>query len=89
MTTPMPDDRTERTRTLLIAGIIVLALAVLGMGAWAVLRPKPNSSGKRAGLREIAIHDIANGKIVRERFYYDPSFMQAAQPEAPAAQPTA
>ena len=48
-----------------------------------------NSTGKRADLREIAIHEVANGKIVRERFYYDPSFMQAAQPQALAVQPPA
>lgn len=30
------------------------------------------SSGRRKLLREVAIHEIRNGKIVRERYYYDP-----------------
>ena len=34
------------------------------------------ASGRTADLREIAVHEIANGKIVRERFYYDPSVLQ-------------
>ena len=37
----------------------------------AQLTMRPN--GKRILLREIAIHEIRNGKIVRERFYYDPA----------------
>jgi ketosteroid isomerase-like protein len=31
------------------------------------------ATGKRAALREVAIHEVQNGKIVRERFYYDRS----------------
>lgn len=44
MTTPIPDDTTQRTRTLLISGIVVLALVVLGLTGWAVFRPKPKPS---------------------------------------------
>jgi ketosteroid isomerase-like protein len=33
-------------------------------------------SGKQVKLEEVAVHEIENGKIVRERFYYDPSVMQ-------------
>lgn len=33
-------------------------------------------SGKQVLLEEVAVHEIENGKIVRERFYYDPSLMQ-------------
>jgi ketosteroid isomerase-like protein len=32
--------------------------------------------GKRVILREVAIHEIRAGKIVRERFYYDPSILR-------------
>jgi ketosteroid isomerase-like protein len=34
------------------------------------------ATGKQADLNEVAIHEIANGKIVRERFYYDRSALQ-------------
>ena len=47
MTTPLPDDRTERTRTLLIVGIVVLALVVVGLTAWAIFRPKSKPSAPR------------------------------------------
>lgn len=33
-------------------------------------------SGKQVQLEEVAIHEIEDGKIVRERYYYDPSLMQ-------------
>ncbi|MEO8602399.1 MAG: nuclear transport factor 2 family protein [bacterium] len=33
------------------------------------------ASGRVAELREIAVHEIENGKIVRERFYYDPALL--------------
>lgn len=33
-------------------------------------------SGKQIELREIAVHEIEDGKIVRERYYYDPSVFQ-------------
>jgi len=35
------------------------------------LRP----GNRKALLREIAVHEVRNGKIVRERFYYDPSIL--------------
>ncbi|MBI3786180.1 MAG: nuclear transport factor 2 family protein [Deltaproteobacteria bacterium] len=53
-----------------------------------------NATGKTIDLHEVAIHDVENGKIVRERFYYDPGVMQAAMMPAPtpvtttAANPT-
>jgi ketosteroid isomerase-like protein len=34
------------------------------------------ASGRVAELNEVAVHEIANGKIVRERFYYDPAVLQ-------------
>jgi ketosteroid isomerase-like protein len=34
------------------------------------------ATGRRAELNEIAVHEIQNGKIVRERFYYDRSALQ-------------
>lgn len=34
------------------------------------------STGKQAPFDEIAIHEVENGKIVRERFYYDRSALQ-------------
>ena len=36
-----------------------------------VLRP----GNRKALFREIAVHEVRNGKIVRERFYYDPSIL--------------
>jgi ketosteroid isomerase-like protein len=33
-------------------------------------------SGKTVTLEEVAVHEIENGKIARERFYYDPSVLQ-------------
>ncbi len=34
------------------------------------------ATGKTVDLREVAIHEIENGKIARERFYYDPTVLQ-------------
>lgn len=34
------------------------------------------ASGKVVTMREVAIHEVQNGKIVRERFYYDPAVLQ-------------
>ncbi len=34
-------------------------------------------SGRRAELDEVAVHEIRNGKIVKERFFYDPSVLQS------------
>lgn len=34
------------------------------------------ATGKQAALNEVAIHEVENGKIVRERFYYDRSALQ-------------
>lgn len=33
-------------------------------------------SGKHVELREVAIHEVENGKIKRERYYYDPAALQ-------------
>jgi Tol biopolymer transport system component len=46
MTSPIPDD-TLRTRVALIAAISVLGIAILAMGAWAVLRPHPKAAAPR------------------------------------------
>jgi ketosteroid isomerase-like protein len=34
------------------------------------------ASGRVAEFLEVAVHEIENGKIVRERFYYDPAVLQ-------------
>jgi len=34
------------------------------------------ATGKQVDLNEVAIHETESGKIVRERFYYDPSVLQ-------------
>ena len=34
------------------------------------------ASGRVAEMNEVAVHEIAGGKIVKERFYYDPSVLQ-------------
>lgn len=34
------------------------------------------ASGRVVDLNETAVHEIAGGKIVKERFYYDPSVLQ-------------
>jgi ketosteroid isomerase-like protein len=34
------------------------------------------ASGKQATLNEVAIHEVAGGKIMRERFYYDRTALQ-------------
>jgi ketosteroid isomerase-like protein len=34
------------------------------------------ANGRVAELNEIAVHEIDGGRIVRERFYYDPSLLQ-------------
>jgi len=33
------------------------------------------ASGRIVELREVAVHEIENGKIVRERFFYDPAVL--------------
>ena len=37
-----------------------------------------NATGKAATLREIAVHEIKDGKIQRERYYYDPAALQSS-----------
>lgn len=34
------------------------------------------ASGRLVDFNEVAVHEIAGGKIVKERFYYDPSVLQ-------------
>lgn len=34
------------------------------------------ASGRVAEMNEVAVHEIADGKIVRERYYYDPTALQ-------------
>jgi ketosteroid isomerase-like protein len=33
------------------------------------------ASGRLVEMREVAVHEIEHGKIVRERFYYDPALL--------------
>jgi ketosteroid isomerase-like protein len=40
---------------------------------WEARLPPERPGSPRIPLREIAIHEVRNGKIVRERFYYDAS----------------
>lgn len=35
------------------------------------------ATGRMVNFNEVAVHEIANGKIQRERFYYDPSVLQS------------
>ena len=35
-----------------------------------------SANGKVVDLIEVAIHEIENGKIARERFYYNPAVLQ-------------
>lgn len=35
------------------------------------------ADGRTVDMKEIAIHEVRDGKIVRERFYYDPSVLQS------------
>lgn len=34
------------------------------------------ASGRITEMKEVAVHEIENGRIVRERFYYDPAVLQ-------------
>lgn len=48
--------------------------------------------GRSLTLQETAIHELRGGKIVRERYYYDPSVIgppaeEAAEPPAPTPEP--
>ena len=61
----MVSNQTWHARNLWVDGQTVLI-------EWeAQLTMRPN--GKKLLLKEVAIHEIRNGKIVRERFYYDPA----------------
>jgi histone H1/5 len=42
------------------------------------------ATGKTVDFNEVAIHEVENGKIARERYYYDSAIMQNAGPQ-PAA----
>jgi ketosteroid isomerase-like protein len=47
-------------------------------------------AGHEADMHEIAVHEVQNGKIVRERFFYDRAALQPPQPASqPSAQPPA
>ena len=46
MTSPIPDDRMP-TRVALIIAIIVVAVGIVAMGAWAVFRPHPKAVAQR------------------------------------------
>ena len=48
--------------------------------------------GPTVNLREVAVHEIRGGKIVRERYFYNPASLappQAAEPPAPPSPPPA
>ena len=45
---------------------------VIEWEAQLTLRP----GSRKVLLREIAVHEVREGKIVRERFYYDPSLLR-------------
>lgn len=42
------------------------------------------ATGNTVNMREVAIHQVENGKIVAERFYYDRAAFQAAPADAPS-----
>lgn len=44
------------------------------------------NSGKVVPLNEVAVHEVKGGKIVAERYYYDPSALQPSEPAAPQPQ---
>ena len=46
-------------------------------------RVRLSATGTEAVLDEIAIHETENGKIVRERFYYNPAALQPQQAASP------
>ncbi len=39
------------------------------------------TDGRKASLQELAVHETRNGKIVAERYYYDPSVLAPPAPE--------
>ena len=39
--------------------------------------------GRTVELREVAVHEIKNGKIQRERYYYNPAALAPPQPSLP------
>ena len=59
----MTTDSTWRARTVCAEGNTIV-IEWEGRVTWA-------ASGQQSDLHEVAIHEVANGKIVRERFYYD------------------
>jgi ketosteroid isomerase-like protein len=61
----MVSDQKWHARNLWVDGQTV----IIEWEAHLTLRP----GGRKVPFREVAIHEIRNGKIVRERFYYDPT----------------
>ncbi len=59
----MTTDSTWRARNVWVDGNTIV-IEWEGRVTWA-------ATGQQGDLNEVAIHEIANGKIVRERFYYD------------------
>jgi ketosteroid isomerase-like protein len=64
----MVSDSTWRARNVWVDGSAIII-------EWAG-RITFAATGKQVNFNEVAIHEVENGKIVRERFYYDPSVMQ-------------
>lgn len=64
----MTTSATFRPRTVAIAGNTI----VIEWEGTVVLA----GTGKTVSLNEVAVHEIAGGKIGRERYYYDPTALQ-------------
>ena len=47
------------------------------------------SDGRKLQLSEVAVHEVKGGKIVAERFFYDPSALAPPQPEPEPEPPPA
>jgi ketosteroid isomerase-like protein len=63
----MTTDSTWRARTVCVDGNTIV-IEWQSRVTWA-------ATGQQSDLHEVAIHEVENGKIVRERFYYDRAAM--------------
>jgi ketosteroid isomerase-like protein len=63
----MTTDSTWRARTVCVDGNTIV-IEWQSRVTWA-------ATGQQSDLNEVAIHEVDNGKIVRERFYYDRTAM--------------
>ncbi|MGD9763633.1 MAG: nuclear transport factor 2 family protein [Candidatus Binatia bacterium] len=64
----------------MVSSALLIPRAVLADGSTIVIewdgRMTLAESGQTVELHEVAVHEIENGKIVRERYWYDPSVLQ-------------